>query len=205
VNDVPALRSQLIEVGASIHRRGLTHGRTGNISVRTKTGYLITPTGCSLAELHVDELTVLDSQGHHREGPPPTKEAFLHLAILRERPDLCAVVHTHSVASAAVSCLDGLNEAAVLPPLTAYFAMRVGTVPLLPFAMPGDVALGPVVAHHARAHTAMLLRNHGPVVGGPDLASALDALEELEHTAELFLRLAPFGDRIRTVTTEEKR
>ncbi|MDX3100916.1 class II aldolase/adducin family protein [Nonomuraea angiospora] len=205
MNDVPALRRQLVEAGGSIHRRRLTHGRTGNISVRTKSGYLVTPTGCSLGELHIDDLSVLDTEGHHSGGPPPTKETFLHLAILRERPDLSAVVHTHSVASAAVSCLDGLDEAAALPPLTAYFTMRVGTVPLLPFAIPGDTSLGPAISQQARAHTAMLLRNHGPVVAGTDLASALDALEELEHAAELFLRLAPFGDRVRTVMTEEKR
>ncbi|MFC7619331.1 class II aldolase/adducin family protein [Microlunatus sp. GCM10028923] len=191
-----ALRRLLIDTGATIHRRGLTHGRTGNLSVRTATGCLVTPTGRSLGDLQADELSLLDLDGRHRAGPSPTKEAFLHLAILRSRPDVGAVVHTHSTAATAVSCLHDLDPVAAIPPLTAYFAMRVGAVALLPYARPGDPALESVITEVAGTHSALLLRNHGPVVAGPDLPTALDALEELEHAAEIFLRLAPFQDRI---------
>lgn len=177
---------QIERVGRSIHRRGLTHGRTGNLAVRDGDRILVTPTGISLGEIQADELSILDASGRHVDGPKPTKEAFLHVAVLRTRPDMNAVVHTHSLYSAALSCLDGLDPDAPLPPLTAYYGMRVGALRLLPYFAPGDAAATSAVEEAARRGHALLLRNHGPVIAGIDLDSALDAVEELEHTAQIF-------------------
>lgn len=141
-------------------------------------------------------------EGAHLDGPRPSKEAFLHAAFLRERPSAQAVVHTHSTHAAAVSCLDDLDHGDVLPPLTAYYAMRVGRLPLLPYHAPGDQALEPVVASAARRHSAVLLSNHGPVVAGETLVSAADALEELEETAKLFLLLR--GMPVRLLSGEQR-
>lgn len=182
-------RRQIVEAARSLFDRGLTHGRTGNLSIRTDAGLLVTPTGCSLGTLEPEDLAVLDAKGRHVSGPPASKEAFLHLAMMRARPDANAAVHTHSTYSAAVSCLGGLDPANALPPLTAYFAMRIGRLPLLPYFAPGDSALGPAAETAARETPALLLRNHGPIVAGSDLATALDAAEELEQTAKLFLLL----------------
>lgn len=182
-NDV---RRQVERVAHSIHRRGLTHGRTGNLAVRDGEHILVTPTGVNLGEVEAGELSVLDSTGRHLDGPRPTKEAFLHVAMLRIRPDANAVVHTHSLYSAALSCLDGLDPESVLPPLTAYYGMRVGKLRLLPYYAPGDPDATAAVEDAARVGHALLLRNHGPVVAGADLDSALDALEELEHTAQVY-------------------
>jgi len=76
-----------------------------------------------------------------------------------------------------------------IPPLTAYYAMRVGVLPLLPYHAPGDPALGPLAELTAANHHALLLANHGPIVAAGDLASAADVLEELEETAKLHLLL----------------
>lgn len=179
-------RAQIERVAHSIHRRGLTHGRTGNLAIRDGESILMTPTGVSLGEIDAGELSVLDITGRHLDGPKPTKEAFLHVAMLRTRPELNAVVHTHSLYSAALSCLDGLDPERPLPPLTAYYGMRVGELRLLPYFAPGDPAATAAVEDAARAGHALLLRNHGPVVAGVDLDSALDALEELEHTAQVY-------------------
>ncbi|WP_324650293.1 class II aldolase/adducin family protein [Georgenia sp. H159] len=179
-------RQQIERIGRSIHRRGLTHGRTGNLAVRDGERVLMTPTGVSLGEVEANALSVLDLTGRHLEGPKPTKEAFLHVAMLRARPAANAVVHTHSLYSAALSCLDGLDPDSALPPLTAYFAMRVGRLRLLPYYAPGDAAATAAVEEAGHAGHALLLRNHGPVVAGSDLDSALDALEELEHTAQVY-------------------
>ncbi|GAA3132039.1 hypothetical protein GCM10020001_062830 [Nonomuraea salmonea] len=135
-------------------------------------------------------------------GPKPSKEAFLHAALLRARPDAQAVVHTHSTYAAAVSCMDGLDRDDALPPLTAYFAMRVGRLPLLPYYAPGDAALGPAAEEKARTHRALLLSNHGPIVAGASLGAALDAVEELEETAKLFLLLR--GVPTRPLTPEQR-
>jgi ribulose-5-phosphate 4-epimerase/fuculose-1-phosphate aldolase len=189
------VRDDLIATARSLHSRSLTHGSTGNLSVRTTRGLLVTPTGSSLGTIARDELSLIDLDGRHRDGPRPSKEAFLHAAILRARPGANAVIHTHSTHAAAVSCLADLNDDDALPPLTAYFAMRVGRLPVLPYFAPGDRGLGSVAEERARHSHALLLRNHGPIVAGATLSSALDALEELEETAKLFLLLRGMATR----------
>jgi len=198
-------RQQIVDLGASLFARRLTFGRTGNLSVRvgrSESGdVLLTPTGASLGALDPDELSVIDTSGRHVGGPRPSKEAFLHAAVYRARPDAGAVVHLHSTYSVAVSCLADVDPADVLPPLTAYYVMRVGRLPLLPYHAPGDSALEPLAEATARTNHAFLLANHGPVVAGTDLAAAADAVEELEETARLHLLLQ--GHRTRPLTPEK--
>lgn len=194
------LSDEIVELGASFFQRGLTFGRTGNLSAVDHDGtILMTPTGIALDKLQPESLARVTADGQHVSGPKPTKEAFLHLACYRARPQARAVVHTHSTHSVAVSCLRDVDRDNALPPLTAYYAMRVGSLPLLPYHAPGDQKLGALAEHVATTHHALLLANHGPVVAGADLASAADALEEIEETAKLHLLLrgqavAPVAD-----------
>ncbi len=133
------LRETICAAGASFFNRGLTHGSTGNISVALPDGgWLMTPTGSSLGTLDPARLSKLDASGKLVGGDKPTKEAFLHTTMYRERPKAGAVVHLHSTHSVAVSCLDGIDPTCCLPPITAYFVMRVGTLPLVPYYPPGD-------------------------------------------------------------------
>jgi len=194
-------RAELIVAARSLFARSLTHGSTGNLSVRLGERIIVTPTGSSLGTVQEHELSVIDLSGRHIDGAAPSKEAFLHAAILRARPEATAVVHTHSTHSAAVSCLADVDDDDVLPPLTAYFAMRIGTLPLLPYFAPGDSGLEELAESKARDHLALLLRNHGPVVSGRTLAAAMDALEELEETAKLFLLLR--GQSTRPLSPDE--
>jgi ribulose-5-phosphate 4-epimerase/fuculose-1-phosphate aldolase len=100
-----------------------------------------------------------------------------------------------------VSCLEGIDPDDVLPPITAYYVMRIGRLPLAPYFPPGDPALAEAVGKLAGKHHAILLANHGPVVAGSSLAAATDAIEELEETARLFLILR--NERIRSLTPEQ--
>jgi ribulose-5-phosphate 4-epimerase/fuculose-1-phosphate aldolase len=194
-------REALCALGRSLFERGLTHGSTGNLSLRTQDGYLLTPTGSSLGALDPERLSVLDAAGVHVRGDPPTKEALLHLAMYRERPRDRAVVHLHSTHAVAVSVLADVDPADALPVLTAYYAMRIGTLPLLPYFAPGDPALADAVGRVASRHHAVLLANHGPVVSGATLATAADAIEELEATAKLWLLVR--HDRLRSLESGE--
>jgi ribulose-5-phosphate 4-epimerase/fuculose-1-phosphate aldolase len=191
-------REALCALGRSLFERGLTHGSTGNLSLRTSYGHLMTPTGSSLGALDPGRLSLLTADGEHVDGDPPTKEALLHLAMYRQRPGDAAVVHLHATHSVAVSVLADVDRDNVLPPLTAYYAMRIGTLPLLPYFAPGDPALANAVGAAATRHHAILLANHGPVVSGTSLVAAADAIEELEATAKLWLlvrheRVVPLG------------
>ena len=183
-------RDEICRVGASIFQRGLTFGSTGNISVRLPDGgYLMTPTNASLGALDPAKLSRFDATGRFLDGDPGTKEAFLHFCMYGQRRDAGAVLHLHSTHSVAVSLLADVDPADVLPPLTAYFVMRVGRLPLVPYFPPGDEALAKAVEKLAGRHHAVLLANHGPVVAGSSLANAQFATEELEETARLFLML----------------
>lgn len=184
-----AARDQIAKLGKSMFDRGLTFGSSGNISVRLDDGWLMTPTGVTMGEIDPARISKLDHEGNHIGGDKPTKESFLHLAMYDERPQSGAIVHLHSTHSVAVSCLADIDHANVLPPITAYYVMRIGTLPLIPYFPPGDVDLAKAVREMASNHHAVLLANHGPVVAGSSLRDAVSAIEELEETAKLFLML----------------
>jgi ribulose-5-phosphate 4-epimerase/fuculose-1-phosphate aldolase len=195
------LRDEIVRIARSMFDRGLTHGSTGNISAKLDDGWLLTPTGSSLGTLDPARLSKLDWNGALLSGDPPSKENFLHLGMYQERSKLGAVVHLHSTYSVAVSVLEDVDPEDVLPPLTAYYVMRLGKVPLVPYYAPGDMALADAVREYATKHHAVLIANHGPVVGGTSLAAAADATEELEATARLYLMLR--GEQVRLLTAEE--
>lgn len=195
------LREEICLLGRSIFDRGLTHGSTGNLSAKADDGWLVTPTGSSLGRLDPARLAKLDWQGRPIAGDPPSKEAFLHLAMYQERPANGAVVHLHATHSVAVSVLEEVDPRDVLPPLTAYYAMRIGTLPLVPYYPPGDMTLADAVRGLASKHHAVLLANHGPVVAGSSLAAAADAIEELEASAKLYLLVR--GQKLRLLTDEQ--
>lgn len=183
------LREEIALLGRSLYERGLTHGSTGNISVRCADGWLLTPTGSSLGRLDPARIAKLDWNGRLLAGDAPSKENFLHLAMYEERPQDSAVIHLHAMHSVAVSVLADTNPQDALPALTAYYVMRIGTLPMAPYYAPGDMALAGAVRKLATRHHAVLLANHGPVVSGGSLAAAADAIEELEATARLYLLL----------------
>lgn len=183
------LREEIVELGRSLFDRGLTSGSSGNISVRTQDGWLLTPTNACLGRLDPAQLSKLDWAGNLVSGRPPSKEAFLHRSMYERRASAEAVVHLHATHSAAVSCMHGLDHANCLPPLTAYYVMKIGRLPLVPYFRPGDPNLGAAIAELADRHSAVLLANHGPVVSGTSLDAAANAIEELEETAKIFLLL----------------
>ena len=182
-------RDQIVRLAKSMFERGLTFGSSGNISARVDDGWLMTPTGSTMGTLDPAKISKLDNDGEHISGDKPTKESFLHQVMYEKRPSTGAVVHLHSTHSVAVSCLSDINKKNVLPPITAYYVMKIGTLPLIPYFPPGDLDLAKAVREMASDHHALLLANHGPVVAGKSLEDAVYAMEELEETAKLFLML----------------
>ncbi|NBS96184.1 MAG: aldolase [Betaproteobacteria bacterium] len=184
------LRERIVALGRSLFQRGLTAGSSGNLSALLPDGrWLITPTNACLGELDPARLALLAPDGVALAGDPPSKEQVLHRAMYDARPQARAIVHLHATHSAAISCLDGLDPENCLPPLTPYFVMKIGRLPLVPYHRPGDPALGGAIRALACRHCAVLLANHGPVVSGESLEAATYAIEELEETAKLALLL----------------
>jgi len=181
-------REEICRLAASLFDRGLTHGSTGNISVRLEDGgLLVTPTGSSFGRLDPARLSRFDAEGRLVSGDRPTKEMPLHQAFYETRSTAGAVVHLHSHHSVAWSILPGVDPDDLLPPLTAYSLMQLGRVKLLPFFVPGDPATADAIRGLAGRRSAVMLAHHGPVVAGRDLEAAVNAMEELEATARLAL------------------
>jgi len=192
-------REQICRLGESLFNRGFTVGSSGNISVRLSDDrWLVTPTNACLGRLDPERLSVIDASGNLIDGDPPTKESFLHLAIYDQRPSDGAVVHLHSTHSVAVSLLPDVNPNQPVPPLTAYYVMKVRDLILLPYYAPGDLSLANAVKAVAGKHHAVLLANHGPIVSGKTVEEAVYASEELEETSKLFLLLKDQKPRMLT-------
>jgi ribulose-5-phosphate 4-epimerase/fuculose-1-phosphate aldolase len=195
------LREEICWFGKSIYDRGLTAGSSGNVSARVDGGWLMTPTNSCLGRLDPATLSKVNEAGAPISGDKPTKEAFLHLSMYAQRPDAGAIVHLHSTHSVAVSVLADIDHENPIPPLTAYYVMKIGRLALLPYYAPGDVTLANAVREVAGRHHAVLLANHGPVVAGKDLETAVYATEELEETAKLYLLLR--GQQTKLLTVEQ--
>ena len=196
-----ALRQQMSRLCASLFARGFSVGTAGNVSARLDDGILMTPTNATLGEIDPDRIAKIDLDGNHVSGDKPTKEVFLHQAFYETRPQAGAVVHLHSTWATALSCLADVDPNDCIPPLTPYVVMRVGTVARVPYVKPGDPKSGDLIRDLGGEYAAVLLANHGPVVSGKDLFSAVCAAEELEETAKLLIALR--GEKTRLLTDDD--
>src|SRR5215213_6527365 len=196
MTDETTLREAICRFGRSLFERGLTAGASGNISVRLGDGgWIATPTNASLGFLDPARLNRIDADGRVLSGDAPTKELPLHTALYDTRRATGAVVHLHSTHAVAVTMLPDVDPADALPPMTAYQVMRVGRTALLPYFRPGDPAVADAIRGLAGRYTSVLLANHGPVVAGESLESAVFAIEELEESSKLYLLLRGLNPR----------
>ena len=193
-----ALREEICRVGASLHARGYVHATAGNISVRTDSGFLITPTDACLGQLDPARLAEIDADGTQTSGDRASKTLVLHRRIYDAAPEARCVIHTHSTHLVALSLAGVWSADDILPPITPYYVMKVGHVPLIPYHRPGDPAVGDAVAQRIAAMRdkgtpirAVLLDRLGPNVWHSTLAEAGAVLEELEETARLWLMARP--------------
>ncbi|RWD52271.1 MAG: aldolase [Mesorhizobium sp.] len=192
------IRDDIARLSKSLYDRGFSVGSAGNISAAVEDGLLITPTNSCLGFLDPGRIAKLDRDGRHLSGDKPSKEIFLHRAFYETRPGTGAVVHLHSTFATALSCLTDVDPDDCIPPLTPYVVMRVGAVKLVPYVRPGDEKAGDLIRELRGKYAAVLLANHGPVVSGKDIASAVYAAEELEETAKLLVLLRGAPTRMLT-------
>ncbi|MCG7403130.1 MULTISPECIES: 3-oxo-tetronate 4-phosphate decarboxylase [Caballeronia] len=185
------LREEICAVGASLYARGYTVGSAGNISARCGDGWLITPTDACLGRLDPADIAKVDAQGRHVSGARPSKTLELHRRIYENNADTRGIVHTHSTSLVALTLAGVWSDEDVLPPITPYYVMKVGHVPLVRYRRPGDPQVAAEIARRASSVRAVLLERLGPVVWERSVSHASYALEELEETARLWLMTTP--------------
>ena len=201
-------REEICRVGKSLFDRGYVHATAGNISVRLDNGFLITPTDACLGFLDPAKLSLLDAHGHHISGDNPSKTIALHRRIYDASVAFDAntrcVIHTHSTHCVALTLSDNDQTATrssfatskeLLPPITPYFVMKVGHVPVIDYHRPGAVEAAEAVAQTITQYgeqgtpiRAVMLSRLGPNVWHHAPATAMAVLEELEETAKLMHR-----------------
>ncbi len=194
MSDDLALREEICRVGRSLYERGYVHATAGNISVRLRDGFLITPTDACLGALQPERLARIDLDGRQTGGDPASKTLALHRRIYDSATEAGCVIHTHSTHLVALTLQGVWSEDDILPPITPYFVMKVGHVPLIRYHRPGDPQVGELVARRIVAMAArgtpiraVLLDRLGPNVWHRSPSEASAVLEELEETAKLWL------------------
>nr|WP_284506973.1 aldolase [Caballeronia sp. GAFFF1] len=185
------MREEICTVGESLYARGYTVGTAGNISARCDDGWLITPTDACLGRLDPAQIAKVDAQGRHVSGARPSKTLELHRRIYEGSVDTRGIVHTHSTSLVALTLAGVWRDDDVLPPITPYYVMKVGHVPLVRYRRPGDPQAAAEIAARAADVRAVLLERLGPVVWERSVSHASYALEELEETARLWLMTTP--------------
>ena len=192
------LREEVCRAGRSLFERGYVHCTTGNISVKVpgdEGGFLITPTDACLGFLEPEKLALVDAQGEQRSGERASKTLTLHRRIYQHAPEASCVIHSHSSWLVDLTLRGVWREQDIVPPLTPYFVMKVGHVPLVPYFRPGDVRVAEHVAQLIDTHRqrglilrAVMCERLGPQVWGSSTTATMAVLEELEETARLWLR-----------------
>ena len=195
-SDRADVRAAAVEAVRRMDALGMNRGSTGNLSLRAEhegqAGMLITPTGMGADELRPQDLVWCGWDGSVRGDWQPSSEWHFHRAVYLARPDLTAVLHTHSTHAAALACLRRQL------PAFHYMVAIAGSdhVPCVPYHLFGTQALSQAVAGAMAAVDACLLANHGLVAGGATLHRAMKVLQEVENLCEVYLKALAVGEPV---------
>jgi L-fuculose-phosphate aldolase len=192
------IAEEIVTVCRRLYDRGLIAGQDGNVSVRLDGEHiLVTPAGLSKVDVTADSLVELTLDGSPVTlGRSASSEVGMHLCIYRARPDVRAVVHAHPPVATAFGVAGRDFMDAVLPEVI----FHLGSVPLVPFALPGTPALGEAMAPYLAEHDAFLLASHGATTVGPSLRLAHQRMESLEHAARILHAASMIGSPARPVS-----
>ncbi len=185
------IAESIIEAALSLIQKGLIAGTWGNISVRvSQSQYAITPSGRKYQSLQPQDITVVNTDGTIVSGVfKPSSELPLHLAIYSARPDVQAIVHTHSVYASACA----VAHRSIPPIIEDLVQLAGGSVDVAEYAFPGTADLGKNAVSALQDKYAVLLANHGVVGCGSSLAEAVTACELVEKAAQIYILAHQIG------------
>jgi L-fuculose-phosphate aldolase len=191
VIDERHIRYRVAAAARHLYTTGMNPGRSGNLSARLERGFVITPSGAPYDSMHPDDLVFLDDDGEHGGGQgKPSSEWRLHLEIYTRRPEIGAVVHTHSPFATTLACLHR-----AIPPFHYEIAFAGGSdIRCAPYATFGTPALSDRAVEALIDRRACLLANHGAVAIGADLEAAVELAEKVEALARLYWQALQVGE-----------
>jgi L-fuculose-phosphate aldolase len=179
------LRKDICEVGRRLYAKGFIAANDGNISIRMENGnILLTPSAMNKGRLDEEDLVVTDMDGNRLYGrKEPSSELPMHLVVYRERPDVGAVVHAHPPHATGFA----VAGVPLDKPLISEIVLTLGTVPLAEYGTPTTPELADRIEPYVRDHDAILMANHGAMASGPDVFTAFDRMETLDHFAHIWM------------------
>ncbi len=187
-------REEIVEYGKKLITSGLTKGTGGNLSIynREKNLVAISPSGIDYFKVRPEDVVVVDLNGSIIEGDKkPSSELDMHLIFYRKRDDLDAIIHTHTVFATTIACLN-----TSLPAVHYMIALAGVDIRCADYATYGSKKLAENAFEAMKDRNAVLLANHGLLVGAKDLANALNTTEEIEYVAELYYRTKSIGEPV---------
>lgn len=184
------VKNELIKYGDIIDAKGFSPGTSGNISIRFENKILITSSGASNGDLSYEDLVLIDFEGKVVEGnKKASSEKMLHVEFYKKRPDVNAVIHVHPTFLSSFAAARKNLEAPVMAENVYYF----GKIPLADYALPSSPDLVEKTAKYFDKYNAVLMSNHGFIVGDADLAQAYLKLELAESYAQVVLNATLLG------------
>jgi L-fuculose-phosphate aldolase len=188
--DEAAVRRDVVDTALAMSRQGLSPGRSGNVSARLSDGILITPSGMAYDVLTPGDIVRVSLDGGVAAGQrKPSSEIGFHLAAYRARPDIGAIVHTHSLHATVLAC-----ARRPIPAFHYMVAVAGGDdIPLVPYATFGSEELARHVATGLSHRNACLMANHGQIAVGATCAEALALAAEVEVLAEQYVKVLTLG------------
>ncbi|MCU6734394.1 class II aldolase/adducin family protein [Diplocloster agilis] len=191
IKEISRLKEEMCEIGYRIQNNGFVAANDGNITVKIDEGqYLVTPTGASKGYMKPGMISIVNEEGEILDGLfKPSSEFKVHLCVYKHRPDARSVIHTHPPIATAYA-VAGI-------PLDKYFLPEgicgIGSVPIVPYAIPGSQELADSMIPYLKDHNALLLENHGAVTVGNSLSEAYFKTETLEYSAKIMLLTSLIG------------
>lgn len=194
-------RRAVIDTALAMSRSGLSPGRSGNVSCRWKGGMLITPTGMAYDSIRPRDIVFVDAKGTvpGKRSRKPSSEWRFHLSAYGARPDVGAVVHTHSLHATVLACAHK-----PIPAFHYMVAVAGGKdIPLVPYDTFGTQELAEYVARGLAERNACLMANHGQIAVGANLGAALELAHEIEVLAGQYAKLLMLGGEPHVLSDEE--
>ena len=188
--DEQALRQEIIATAIAMNARGINRGKSGNVSARTASGFLVTPTALAYESMHPGDVVAMNMDGTAHGARAPSSEWRFHRDIYAARTEAQAVVHVHSPFATTLSCLER-----GIPAFHYMIAVAGGSdIRCAPYATFGTQELSDHALGALEGRRACLLANHGMIAVGANLADALALAIEVEALAEQYWRALQIGE-----------
>ena len=190
MRDTRALRAHIVATALAMNALGINRGKSGNVSARTDGGFLITPSALPYDETKPHDIVAVDHEGNAVGRRKPSSEWRFHRDIYEARPEVAAIVHTHSPFATVLACLDH-----GIPPFHYMVAVAGGSdIRCAPYATFGTQALSDNAVRALEGRRACLLAHHGMIAVGDSLKAALALAVEVETLAEVYWRARAIGE-----------